>query len=239
MDEIQKREIIENFKKWWREELAVAHKANTLKLVNLKEFTINPFLWSYLAYYLEGKGSPEALAKVLVYPRALGTSINTSFGQRFQKFITKYFKDTFGSSIAGIDIEFIDKVDGRKKFCQLKAGPNVVNKDDVDSVMNHFGEAKRRARTNNMEVNIDDYMFCLLYGEKWEWNSFIKQINKDYVVVSGKDFWHRFTGDQDFYSDLIQAIGDVAKEYDMKEVIEEVTHKLAGEIKKAYPEAIE
>lgn len=239
MDESRKREIIENFKKWWREELAVAHKANTLKLVDLKEFKINPFLWSYLAYYLEGKGDPQTLAKVLIYPRALGTSITTSFGQRFQSFITKYFKDTFGSSIPGIDIEFTDKVDGRKKYCQLKAGPNVVNHDDVTSVKNHFSEAKRRARTNSLDVGVNDYMFCLLYGEKWEWNGFVKQINSEYVVVSGKEFWHRFTGDPDFYSDLIQAIGEVAKEYNMKETIDRVVNELAEEIKKAYPEAVE
>ena len=239
MDKTQKQEIIENFKKWWRDDLATAHKQNTLKLVNLNEFTINPFLWSYLAYYLEGKGDPKALAKVLIYPRVLGTSVNTSFGQRFQNFITKYFKGTFGSSIPGIDIEFEDKLDGRRKYCQIKAGPNVVNRDDVQSVNGHFREAKARARTNHLMVVAEDYMFCLLYGEKWEWNGFVKEIDKEYIVVSGKDFWHRFTGDEDFYSDLIKAIGEIAKEYNMKEAIEEVVDKLADEIKRAYPEAID
>lgn len=236
MDAKQKLEIIEEFKEWWRSEMAVAHKSNTLKLTSLKEFKINPFLWSYLAYYLEGKGDPETLAKVLVYPRALGTSPSTSFGQRFQQFITKYFKDSFGSSIAGMDIEFIDKIDGRKKYCQLKAGPNVVNHDDVATVKDHFREAKARARTNNLDVQVNDYMFCLLYGEKWEWNGFVKAIDKEYIVVSGKDFWHRFTGDENFYSDLISAIGEVAKEYNMKEAIEGVIKELAKEIEAAYPD---
>lgn len=239
MDESQKREIVENFKKWWREELAPAHKRNTTKLVSLKKFKINPFLWSYLAYYLEGKGDPKALAKALIYPRVLGTSITTSFGTRSQQFMTKYFKDSFGSTTPGIDIEFTDKLDGRKKYCQIKAGPSVVNVDDVDTVKGHFRDAKARARTNNLDVQVGDYMFCLLYGEKWEWNAPIKAIDKEYIVLSGKDFWHHFTGDLEFYNDLINAIGEVAKEYNMQQTIEEVVDKLADEIKKAYPEVIE
>jgi hypothetical protein len=28
----------------------------------------------------------------------------------------------------------------------------------------------------------------------------------DYPVIIGKDFWHRLTGDPDFYQDLLEAI---------------------------------
>jgi hypothetical protein len=236
MDEQTKKDIMLSFQDWWRNELAVAHKANTVKLASVKKFTINPFLWSYLAYYMNGKADPETLARVLVYPRVLGTSITTSFGTRFQQFITKYFKETFGSTTPGIDIEFTDKLDGRKKYCQLKSGPNVVNRDTTEAVKRHFQSASRLARTNNLDLKVDDFMFCLLYGEAWEKSSFIKEIEKDYPVAIGQEFWHRFTGDEDFYADLIQAIGKVADEFDMKEVVEDTVMALAEDISKNYPE---
>lgn len=234
IDKKEKTQILEKAKKWWREELAIAHKNNTLKLASLEEFNINPFLWSYLAYFLEGNDKPESLAKVLIYPRALGTSITTSFGTGFQNFISKVFDGVFGSTTPGIDLEFIDKTDGRKKYCQIKAGPNVVNRDDVTTIKNHFKSAIMLARTNHLPVQIDDYLFCLLYGEVWQKNSFIKEIEEEYTVIIGQEFWYRFTGDKNFYSDLIESIGEVANEFDMKKTVKEVIKKLSKEIEDKY-----
>lgn len=238
MDAKVKQKILADFTSWWRDELVVAHKANTIKLAKVSEFNINPFLWSYLAYYLRGKADAVSLAEVLIFPRALGTSINTSFGTRFQKFVTSYFKDTFGSTTSGIDIEFEDKVDGRKKYCQLKAGPNVINKDDVKTVKDHFGAARRLARTNSLEVNDTDYIFCLLYGEPEEKSSFIRAIETDYPVYIGQEFWHHFTGDEGFYSDLVRAIGEIANEFDMKDTVKDTVKKLAADLTKTYPDII-
>lgn len=238
MNEVNKQKILEDFKTWWRDELAVAHRVNTVKLVDSTEFTINPFLWNYLAYYLNGKADARSLAEVLVYPRVLGTSINTIFGTRFQDFVTKYFLDTFGSSTSGIDIEFIDKIDGRKKFCQLKSGPNIVNKGDVKSVKDDFGAAARLARTNHLSVDVTDYVFCLLYGEQWQKNGFVKQIEKDYVVYVGKEFWYHFTGDENFYEDLVNSVGQIANQFDMKEVVSATIDELAKDIEDKYPDLL-
>ena len=236
MAEITKNEILDKAKQWWREEFAVSHKRNTLKLKNATEFKINPFLWTYLAYFLEGNNSPESLAKVLVYPRVLGTSINTIFGTEFQKFITRVFEGVLGSTTPGIDLEFIDKVDGRRKYCQLKAGPNVINSGDVKPIIDDFKSAKRLARTNNLLLQDDDFILCLLYGEPWQKSGHIRKIEQDYNVIIGKDFWHRFTGDPDFYADLVKAIGEVANEFSMKESVEKVIKELAEDIAKKYPE---
>jgi hypothetical protein len=153
MDKDAKKAILDKARDWMRDELIPAHKANTLKLANIREFTINPFLWPYLAYYLEGNKDYRTLAKVLVYPRALGSSINTSFGTRAQHLVTRLFDDTFGSAIPGIDIEFIDKTDNRKKYCQVKAGPNVINKDDVATIKGHFRALVNLAKTNHLDPN--------------------------------------------------------------------------------------
>lgn len=83
-----------------------------------------------------------------------------------------------------------------------------------------------------------DLMFCLLYGEESEKNGYVRSIETDYIVVMGKDFWHRLTGDEDFYSDLITAFGEVALEVNMKEAVEEVIDKLANKIEEKYKEIV-
>jgi hypothetical protein len=230
MKKEEKEEILSKAKAWMRDELAEAHRQNTLKLKNVDEFNVNPFLWSYLANYLEGNQSYKSLAKALIYPRVLGSSINTSFGSRTQELITRLFSDTFGSTIPGIDIEFIDKLDGRKKYCQVKAGPNVINHDDVTTIKEHFQALINLARTNHLEVQHNDLYVCLLYGEEAEKSQFFRKLEKEYTVVMGKEFWHRFTGDEHFYADLIRAFGEVANEIDMKDLVDEVVNGLAKDI---------
>lgn len=51
-------------------------------------------------------------------------------------------KNSFGSMVSGIDIEFEDALDGRHKYCQVKLGPNTINKDDVVTIHNHFKDAR-------------------------------------------------------------------------------------------------
>lgn len=82
----QKAEIIQKWKKFFREEIAENHRKNTLKLEHLKEFNLNPFLDNYKANFLLGDSSAKSKATALVYTRALGTSINTTFGTNLQKF---------------------------------------------------------------------------------------------------------------------------------------------------------
>lgn len=238
MEKNQKLEILEKAKWWWHEELVKRHEENTLKLTRVEEFSINPFLWFYLANYFEGNHKAETLAKVLVYPRVLGYSITTSFGTSFQKLITTIFGSVSGSQVSGMDIEFVDQLDGRRKYCQLKAGPNIVNKDDVKTISDHFKSAQRLARTNNLDVKLSDYMFCLLYGEERQKNSFIRKIEEDYTVTIGQEFWHRFTGDENFYKDLVDAIAETANEYNMKRKINKVVSELAKDIRKHYPDLV-
>jgi len=225
----ERQNILDKYKVWFRESLVISHKANTEKLTDINEFNINPLLLYYLANYLEGNASPKSLAKALVYPRVLGTSINTSFGQQIQSFITKVL-DIYGSAIPGIDIEFIDQVDNRKKYCQLKSGPNAINHDDVVTIKGHFTEILNRARKNELRVEIGDLIFCLIYGLPEEKNSFVKKLEKDYIVFIGKEFWHRFTGDEGFYRSLIEASGEVANSIDMKEIVEKVIEELSSKI---------
>ena len=233
MNKKEKEGILIRFKEWFKDSLIESHRKNTEKLTDINKFNINPFLLYYLANYLEGNSTPTSLAKALVYPRVLGTSITTSFGTQMQTFITKVL-GAYGSTTQGIDIEFIDQIDKRKKYCQLKSGPNAINQDDIKTIKDHFQGVKNLARTNNLHIDLGDLIFCLTYGEESEKNSFIKKLEKDYTVYMGKEFWQRFTGDKYFYRDLILTAGEIAKEVNMKNIVDEVIEDLSKNIEKRF-----
>lgn len=181
--------------------------------MKLKDFNINPFLVNYLASFLCGNTNPESLAKALVYPRILGTSINTSFGQNIQIFISQLAEVAgCASGIDGIDIEFVDALDGRKKYCQCKAGPQTINSPDVATIMGHFAHLQNKARLDRLPLQINDMMVGILYGEASQLSGNYKNIDKTYPVYCGADFWEHLTGDKQFYHRLAKAFGEVVEE---------------------------
>jgi hypothetical protein len=227
-----KAEIIQKWKKFFRDEIAENHRKNTLKLAHLKEFNLNPFLDNYKANFLLGDSSPKSKATALVYARALGTSINTTFGTNLQKFCSDILS-CYASTTSGIDIEFEDFTDERKKYCQIKAGPNTINKDDVKTISDHFASVKHLARTNHLNIELNDLVVGVFYGDKNGLSNHYKKIQQDYPVYIGQDFWYRLTGDTNFYHELTDAIDEVASEYDGRELLDTVIEKLSAEIEKS------
>ena len=228
MDQGEKEEILKKAKIWFKESIAENHIKNTKKLVNVSKFDINPFLAVYLSNFLTGNTEPESIAKALLYPRVLGTSITTSFGTNIQKF-TNEVLSSFGSTTSGIDIEFIDQISKNKIYCQLKSGPNTINKDDVETIAGHFKKVISLGRTNNLRITHDDMVVGIIYGDTDSQNGHYKRITNeyDYPIYIGKDFWHRLTGDESFYSDLINVIGEIAVEADFSEELESVIKELS------------
>lgn len=229
MDTEEKERILQSAKIWFRNSIATNHKRNSEKLANPKAFNINPFLVNYLANFLTGDNSPESIAKALIYPRVLGTSITTSFGTNMQRFASEVLTG-FGSMISGIDIEFEDQIDGRHKYCQLKAGPNTINNDDVETISGHFRSAKNLAQTNNLTLGYGDLVVGVLYGTLEDLNGNYRRLTSayDYPVLVGNDFWTRLTGDTNFYEDLIDAIASVALEIDGTETMQNIVAQLAS-----------
>lgn len=210
MTEDQKQSIIESGKNYFRASIIPNHIKNLQKL-QLKDFDVNPFLINYLSAFLCGDTSPQSMAKALIYPRILGTSVNTSFGQNIQIFISQ-LADVAGcaSGIDGIDIEFVDAIDGRKKYCQCKAGPQTINKDDVVTILGHFKRLVGKSRLDRIPLQMDDMIVGVLYGERISAN--YKAIAASYPVYCGAEFWEHLTGDKDFYYRLAKAFGEVVEE---------------------------
>ena len=230
MNEVERRQIISSAKQFFRSRIAENHIANTRKLASLRQFNINPFTHKYLAQFAFGNSSPESMAKAILYPRILGTSISTTFGTQLQYFCNEVLA-SYASTTSGIDIEFVDALDGRKKYCQVKAGPTTINHDDVDTIRNHFRAIRNLARTNHLDLNISDCIVGVFYGTEDALSQSYKRINEEYPVYVGAGFWHRLTGDAGFYYDLIDAFAEVADEMDSSELIEGVIKDLSNQLK--------
>jgi len=234
MNEQERQELLTRSKEFFRTRVAENHIRNTQKLTNIKKFNINPFTLRYLANYSFGESTPENMAKALLYPRILGTSISTTFGTQLQYFCSEVLT-SFASTTSGIDIEFIDTIDGRRKYCQIKSGPNTINHDDVTTIINHFTGIRNLARTNRMtDFNpMYDCVVGVFYGTEDELSASYRTIGREYPVFIGQDFWYRLTGDEGFYFDLINAFAEVADEMDSTELITQVLQELTQQIRDA------
>lgn len=212
MEKVQKQAIIRSGKEYFRSVIIPNHLRNLEKL-NLSSFNFNPFLINYLAAFLCGNTEPESLARALVYPRILGTSLNTSFGQNIQVFISQLQEVVGGASgVDGIDIEFVDALDGRRKYCQCKAGPQTINKDDIATILGHFKYLMNKSRLDRMGLQFDDLVVGVLYGERVNLSANYKAIDAHYPVLCGTEFWERLTADKNFYYQLAKAFGEVVEE---------------------------
>lgn len=239
MDQHQQEILLSKAADWFSNVIMANHKANTRKLENPHAFDINPFLATYLAAFHGGELTPQTVARALVLPRVLGTSITTSFGTNIQKFTTEVLKEVFGSTTDGIDVEFNDALTGQKTYAQVKLGPNTINKDDVQTIHGHFTKALRLAKTNNAKIGAAALVVGVLYGEEQNLSGHYKALRDQhrYPVLVGADFWHHLTGSADFYKRLIGTIAKVAAQANGQQLIEETIATLAAtpELQKYQP----
>lgn len=226
MTEQERQLILERSKKFFKDEIVESHIKNTTKLGKINNFNINPFIHRYLAQFAFGNADPESLAKALIYPRVLGTSITTTFGNKMQAYCGQVLAGN-GSLVDGMDIEFVDCIDGKKKYCQIKAGLQTINKDDVKTICDHFKAAIRLSRTNHLNITSENCMVGIFYGEPKDLSANYKQIDYNYPVCIGREFWYRLTGDEEFYDKLISSFAEVAKEMDSSELLKDTIQKLS------------
>ena len=148
--EKKKKQIIESGKEYFRQIIIPGHLKN-LQALKLRDFKINPFLVNYLAAFLCGDTSPESLAKALVYPRILGTSINTSFGQNIQVFSSS-LREVAGGA------EFWKHLTGDRRFYnRLAKAFGEVEEDDTEG--KHIALGIVSDLSVNIVSSLDAYAF--------------------------------------------------------------------------------
>jgi len=227
---MKEKELLEIITAYFKEKIFENHKISALKKHSkLNSYKINPIIVKYLSKILEDDFTPIGIAKALYYPRILGTSINTSFGTRIQNMFVE-LDLAKGSLIKGMDIEFIDKIDNRKKWCQLKSGPNTINSEDVNPLLRKFSTVTNLARTNAMDLNNSDLILGVLYGEEEQLSQHYKKIDEQFPVIIGKEFWHRITGYSDFYDKLVLSLDEMILALNTEAFFEKGYMALAKEI---------
>ncbi len=223
-------ELLEITTEYFRVNIFENHKRNVLKEHSkLKSYKINPILVKYLSKVLEDNFTPTGIAKALYYPRVLGTSINTSFGTRIQNMFVE-LKLAEGSLIKGMDIEFIDRLDNRKKWCQLKSGPNTINSEDVAPLLRKFSTVANLARTNSINLNNSDLILGVLYGDESQLSQHYKKIDAQHPVIVDQNFWYRITGFEHFYSKLVANLDQMILNLDTEDFFIQGYNELTKEI---------
>lgn len=228
LSKTQCEEILHNAESFFLDNIIPSHIQSINKASKLDAYEYNPFILRYLACSIDGEVSAMSLAKALFYPRVLGTSINTIFGNQIQSFIANVLPHSEGTIVDGMDIQFVDAEDGRTKYCQVKAGPNTINKDDVKTIVDHFQKALNLSRTNKMHLAADDFVLGILYGTTMSAN--YRKIQEQYPVYTGQEFWYHLTGDQGFYKKLCEVFANAALRADTDGILKRALDNLMKEV---------
>lgn len=209
MKKEQKQAIIESGKQYFRSIIIPNHLKNLDKL-HLSSFDLNPFFINYVTTLIEEDSQFIGLAKALVYPYIFDRVIDESGGQEVQSLVSQLQEVTCGvSSFEGIDFEYVDAIDGRRKYCQFKAGVRTIVREDIAAILCHF---KPLISQPSLDLQFEDLVVGVLYGEKENLSTFYKAIDTHYPVLCGADFWMHLTGDENFYHRLAKAFGEVVDE---------------------------
>lgn len=69
-----------------------------------------------------------------------------------------------------------------------------------------------KSRLDRMNLQFEDLIVGVLYGEREDLSANYKAIDSHYPVICGAEFWERITGDKHFYHRLAKAFGEVVEE---------------------------
>lgn len=215
---------------WFRTIFIPKQEKNLRKLSYAKNHKINPYLAKYRSIALTGSVSPDGIARALVIGTSLITGLNTSFGTQLQREITNILSNVNGSLIPGIDVEYTDHIDSRKKMVQIKAGPTTINEGDVKTIVDHFTKARSIGHTNNVSVDVADQVVGVIYGKDADLNAFYQKIKAaGYSVLVGDDFWEHMTGEKGLGTRLISVCAGATPSATLNALLEQVINDLASD----------
>ena len=102
--------------------------------------------------------------------------------------------------------------------------------NDIASVLCHF---KPLISQPSLDLQFEDLVVGVLYGEKDNLSDYYKTIATHYPVLCGSDFWQHLTGDKNFYARLLKAMGEVLDlgDFEGSELIQAPIEEIAEEIK--------
>jgi len=186
------------------ENIDVFHQKRYESINKLKLNTIlskkNPYLFKAKSLQTAGE-----IVKELT-DAFLSSRDETIFGDWLEGlaiFINNKVYGGWKSGISGIDLEF-DK-DNIRYIISIKSGPNWGNGSQINKLKSDFITAKKTLRTSNSKIMIVAVNGCC-YGKD---NNPDKG---DYYKYCGQNFWTFISGNENLYLDIIEPLGNKAKE---------------------------
>ena len=115
----------------------------------------------------------------------------------------------------------------------MKSGPNTIKYEDVNPLLRKFNSTLKLGRTNKAfkEINNNDFIVGVLYGEIDELSAHYRIINKSHPVYIGKELWYRITGFPNFYNKLVIELHKSITNLDTKDLLKNGCLSLEEEIK--------
>lgn len=172
---------------------------DSLKLIKVLKRK-NPYL--YKAKYVL---TAEQIIKGIVDAH-ISSNEETIFGDWLEGlaiFINEKVYKGRKSGIQNIDLEF-DK-DSVRYIVNIKSGPNWGNSSQIKKMNADFKTAKKILRTSNSNLNVVAVNGCC-YGRD------NKPDKGDYYKYCGQKFWEFISGEESLYTELIEPLGNKAKE---------------------------
>ncbi len=224
MPEITKKDIVSFIE-------ANIQTFHTKRLENLLNLKLNDILKRKNPYLFKAKNlvtAPDLVKSLLdAHLSSQEEGIFGGFLEELAIFICNRIYGGRKSSAEGIDLEF-EKRDA-KYIIAIKSGPNWGNSQQVSRMRDNFKKAKRILRTNTSRARIVAVNGCC-YGID------DNPDKGDYLKLCGQRFWSFASGDENFYTEIIEPLGHKAKERNERflEEYAKVINKFTLEFAKEY-----
>lgn len=135
----------------------------------------------------------------------LSSQEETIFGVFLEALAIHVCKLAYGGQKApaeGIDLMF--ERDGIRYLVSIKSGPNWGNSGQIKKMIGYFKTARRILGTNASAQNVVNVNGCC-YGQEGS------EEKDDYFKKCGQSFWSLISGDEEFYTKIIEPLGHNAK----------------------------
>lgn len=207
------------------------HEFHSRRLENLLELQLKKILSRKNPYLFKAKNqntAPDLVKTILdAHLSSQEEGIFGGFLEELAVFICGRVYGGKKSSAEGIDLEF--ERNGTSYLVSIKSGPNWGNSRQIVRMKDDFKKAKRIRGTNTRGVKVVAVNGCC-YGKD------DNPDKGDYLKLCGQRFWEFVSGNEHFYTDIIEPLGHKAKEKNERFQTEynKVINKFTLEFSKEY-----